>query len=31
MKMGDGSDVPWVTCQGTCQEAAFVVNEVGDD
>ena len=31
VKMGDGSDVPRVTCQGACQEGAGVVDEVGND
>ena len=31
MERGDGSHVPRVTCHGTCQESAVVVNEVGDD
>jgi hypothetical protein len=31
MKMGDGSDVPRVTCRGACQEGALVVNEVGEN
>ena len=31
MESGDGSYVPRVTGHGTCQEAAFVVSEVGND
>ena len=31
MKVGDGSDVPRVTGHGAHQEAASVVNEVGND
>ena len=31
MKIGDGSNVPRITCHGARQEAARVVNEVGED
>ena len=31
MKIGDGSNVPRVTCHGARKEAARVVNEVGDN
>jgi hypothetical protein len=31
MEMMDGGDVPRVTCQGARQEAACVINEVGDN
>ena len=31
MEVGDGCDVPRATCQGACQEAGHVVDEVGDD
>ena len=31
MEMGDDCDVPRVTCQGACQEAGHVVDEVGKD
>jgi hypothetical protein len=31
MKMGDGSNVPRVTCRGACDESVHVVNEVGDN
>jgi hypothetical protein len=31
MKMGDGSDVPRITCRGAYQEGVLVVNEVGDN
>jgi hypothetical protein len=31
MKVGEGSDVPRVTCRGACQEGASIVNEVGDN
>ena len=31
VKIGDGGNVPRVACNGACQEAARVVNEVGGD
>jgi hypothetical protein len=31
MKLGDGSNIPRVTCHGACEEGACVVSEVGDN
>ena len=31
MKMRDSSDVPRITCCGTCEEGALVANEVRDN
>ena len=31
VKMADGGDVPYVAGQGTCQEDAGVIKEVGED
>ena len=29
--MGDNGNIPRVACQGACQEAALVVDEVGEN
>jgi len=31
VEMGDNGNIPRVACQGACQEAALVVDEVGEN